>query len=148
MKVILLQDVKNVGKKGEIKTVSDGYGMNFLIKRKLAVAATEKAMEVKKEEDHEAKLLYEANKQKAIELKQQLESLKIVVFNKGGKEGKMFGTISTKQVVEEFRKQHNISLDKRKFIDANPIGSFGTTKLKMELFKDVIATLTIEVKEK
>ena len=148
MKVILLQDVKNVGKKGEIKTVSDGYGMNFLIKRKLAVAATEKALEVKKEEDKEAKILFEENKQKAIELKKHLESLKIVIFNKGGKEGKMFGNVSTKQVVEEFRKQYNISLDKWKFIDANPIASFGVTKLKIELFKDVIATLSIEVKEK
>ena len=148
MKVILLQDVKNVGKKGEIKNVSDGYGMNFLIKRKLAVAATEKALEVKQEEDKEAKLLFEENKKKAIVLKNHLESLKIVIFNKGGKEGKMFGNVSTKQVVEEIRKQHNISLDKRKFIDANPIATFGVTKLKIELFKDVIATLSIEVKEK
>ena len=148
MKVILLVDVKNVGKKGEVKNVSDGYGMNFLIKRKLAVPATEKAMEVKHEEDKEAKALYEANKQKAIELKKHLESLTITCYSKGGAEGRMFGTISTKQVVEEFRKQHNISLDKRKFIDALPIASFGTTKLKIELFKDVIATLNVVVKEK
>ena len=148
MKVILLVDVKNVGKKGEVKEVSDGYGMNFLIKRKLAVPATEKAMEVNHEEDKEAKALYEANKQKAIELKAHLESLTVTCYSKGGAGGKMFGNISTKQVVEEFRKQHGISLDKRKFIDALPIASFGTTKLKIELFKDVIATLNVVVKEK
>lgn len=148
MKVILLSDVKNVGKKGEIKEVSDGYGMNFLIKRKLAVPATEKAMEVKKEEDKEAKAKYEENKKKAIELKNYLETLTVTIYSKGGKEGKMFGNISTKQIVEEYRKQYNISLDKRKFIDVLPIASFGMSKLKMELFKDVIATLNVQVLEK
>ncbi|MDY4788079.1 MAG: 50S ribosomal protein L9 [Bacilli bacterium] len=148
MKVILLQDVKNVGKKGEIKEVSDGYGMNFLIKRKLAVPATQKAMEVKREEDLEAKQRYEENKAKAIEMKTYLESLTLTIYTKGGKEGKMFGNISTKQIVEEYRKQFNVSLDKRKFIDVNPIASFGTSRLKMELFKDVIATLNVQVLEK
>lgn len=147
MQVILLKDVKNVGKKGEIVTVSDGYAMNFLIRQKAAVKASEKSKEVKQEQDRQVQLDYEAKKAAAIELKDQLATINLTFYAKTGKDGKMFGSISTKQICEELKRVHNIEIDKRKFIDNEPINTFGWSRPKHELFKGVIATLNIEIKE-
>ena len=147
MKVILLTDVKNVGKKGQIAEVSDGYAVNFLFARKLAVKATDKSIEVKQEADETAKLEYAQKKQEMIVLKNDIEKLKVEFSAKGGKDGKMFGSISTKQIADEIHSKHGFTIDKRKFIDTNPVNTFGYSKLKIELFKDVIATITDEVKE-
>ena len=148
MKVILLKDVKNVGKEGQIVVVSDGYAQNFLIARKLAVPATEKSLEIKKQQDDQRLQEYEANRQEALKLKERIESIRVVVFASGGKDGRMFGAVSAKQICEELQKQHKISVDKRKFVGDNTATSFGTTKFSIELFKGVKATLTVDVKEK
>lgn len=148
MEVILLQDVKKVGKKGEVVKVSDGYAANFLFPKKLAVNATQKAQEIKAEQDKQAKEDYEAHKQKAIELKGKIESVSVVLYASSGKDGKMFGAISTKEVTEELKKQHNIDIDKKKFIGESSIKNIGTTILKNELFKGVVAQVKVEVKEK
>lgn len=148
MKVILLQDVKKVGKKGEVVKVADGYGQNFLIKNKLAVletATSKKILEKQKAEERQQEL---ENKEKAEEVKKELENITLEFTLKSGKDGKTFGSISTKHVVEELFNKHNIKVDKRKFIDARPIGALGYTKLKVELYKDVIATITVHLSEK
>lgn len=147
MKVILLQDVKAVGKKGQIVDVSDGYATNFLLARKLAIKATDKSIEFKKQEEVEQKQQVELKKQEMIALKQKLEQHVIVIFAKGGKDGKMFGSISTKQIAEELHAKHGLTIDKRKFIDSSPINTFGHSKLKIDLFKDVVAEIHVEVKE-
>lgn len=148
MRVILLEDVKKVGKKGSIVDVSDGYGANFLIPRKLAVLATKTSLEIKKVQDDNKAKEDEIKKQNAIALKDKIKELVVEIKAGTGKEGKLFGAVSSKEIVEEYKKQFNIELDKRKFIDFNPIGALGYTKIQIELYKDVIGTVTVHVSEK
>lgn len=148
MKVILLEDVKKVGKKGSIVEVSDGYGANFLIPRKLAVLVTKTSLEIKKTQDDNKAKEDAKKKENAIELKEKIKDLVVEVKVGTGKEGKLFGAVSSKEIVEEYKKQFNIELDKRKFVDFNPIGALGYTKIQIELYKDVIGTITVHVSEK
>lgn len=147
MKVILLSDVKKVGKKGAIIEVSDGYGANYLIPNKLAVKATKTSMDIKQKQDNDEEARQVQLKQAAIILKDKLEKLTLELKAKTGKDGKMFGAISSKQIVEEYKKQFDIELDKRKFVDNHNISSLGYTKLKIELYKNVIATIIVHVSE-
>ena len=148
MKVILLKDVKNVGKVGQIVDVSDGYAKNFLLARKLAVPATEKSLEIKQKQDDDAAKEVERKRQEALALKEQIEKVRVTILASGGKDGRMFGAVSAKQICEELQKQHKLSVDKRKFVGENSANSFGTTKLKVELFKGVLAEVTVDIKEK
>ena len=148
MKVILTQDVKKVGKKGDIVNVADGYGQNFLIKNKLAVLATEHGKEIVAHNKEQERLQDLENKKKAEELKETLENITLEFALSSGKDGKTFGSVSTKNVAEELLKTHYIKIDKRKFINARPIQALGYTNLKIELYKDVIATIKVHLKEK
>lgn len=148
MKVILLQDVNKVGKKGEIVKVADGYGQNYLIKKNLAVLATAHGKEIVEKKKEEERQLDAENKNKALKLKEDLKDMTLEFKVASGKDGKLFGSISTKSVVEEFYKVYGIKLDKRKFIDARPIQALGYTKLKIELYKGVVATINVHVVEK
>lgn len=148
MRVILLQDVNKVGKKGEVVKVADGYGQNFLIRNKLAVLETDtskKMLEKQKEEEKQQDL---ENKAEAEKLKQEIENITLEFTLKSGKNGKTFGSISTKHIVEELREKYSIKVDKRKFINARPIGALGYTKIKVELYKGVIATINVHLSEK
>lgn len=145
MKVLLLKDVKNLGKKGAVCNVADGYAQNFLFKNGLAVQASDKAQEIRqaeiqKEKEEEAKRVEEANKNKVI-----LEALMVTFKAKAGKDGRMFGTISTKQVAEEIIKLTNVNVDKRKITSDVPISSFGVTNVSVELHKKVIAKVKVQV---
>lgn len=148
MKVILLQDVKKVGKKGEIVNVADGYGQNFLIKNKLAVLATNSGKEKVAQQKEKERLQDLENKKKAEELKEVIEKLTLEFKLSSGKDGKTFGSVSTKNIVEELNKTHGIKVDKRKFIDARPIQALGYTNMKIELYKGVIATIKVHLSEK
>lgn len=148
MKVILLEDVKKVGKKGSIVEVSDGYGNNFLIPRKLAVLVTKTSLEIKKNQDDNKAKEEENKKQYALELKEKIKDLVVELKAGTGKEGKLFGAISSKEIVEEYKKQFNIELDKRKFINFNPITALGYVKIEIELYKNVIGVITVHVSEK
>lgn len=145
MKVILLKDVKNVGKKDEIVEVSDGYGRNYLLRNKLAVLASEKAMEILSDQKKQQQQFLEEKKQEAIALKEKIEKIVLTFQIKSGKDGKLFGSVSTVKICELMQKQYNIALDKRKFIDKENITSLGTYDFKIELFKDVIATVKVKV---
>jgi large subunit ribosomal protein L9 len=148
MKVILLEDVKKVGKKGSIVDVSDGYGANFLIPKKLAVLATKTSLEIKKVQDDNKTKEEAIKKENAIALKEKIKDLVVEIKAGTGKEGKLFGAVSSKEIVEEYKKQFDIELDKRKFIDFNAISALGYTKIQIELYKDVIGTITVHVSEK
>lgn len=148
MKVILLQDVKKVGKKGEIVNVADGYGQNFLIKNKLAVLATNSGKEKVAQQKEQERLQDLENKKKAEELKEVIEKLTLEFKLSSGKDGKTFGSVSTKNIVEELNKTHGIKVDKRKFIDARPIQALGYTNMRIELYKGVIATIKVHLSEK
>ena len=147
MKVILLQDVRKLGKKGDIVKVADGYGQNYLIKNKLAVLetnATRKVVENEKQLAHEEDLKRQDD---AKQLAKRLEDITLEFSLKSGKDGKTFGSVSTKQIVEQLREKYDIKIDKRKFIDAHPIGALGYTKLKVDLYKGIIATINVHLKE-
>lgn len=148
MKVVLLQDVKKVGKKGEIVKVADGYGQNFLIKNKLAVKETATSKKIVEQQKEEERLQDIENKKQAEKLKDEIENIVLEFVLKSGKDGKTFGSVSTKMVVEQLREKYGIKVDKRKLIDARPIGALGYTNIKVELYKGVIATIRVHLKEK
>ena len=148
MKVILLQDVKNVGKKGEEKVVNDGYATNFLLPRRLAVPSTDKSKEIlnnqkQQEADRQAEL-----KRIALDTKVKLEKITLEFAASTGPDGRMYGSISTKQVEEQLLAKHGLSIDKRKFVEKYQINSLGYTRLKIELYKGVIGEINVHVSEK
>lgn len=145
MKVILLNDVKKVGKKGEVVEVSDGYGRNFLIARKLAVVASDKGVQVLNEQKKEENLRQEELRKQALELKQALENEEFI-FKVNSKNGKVFNSISTKHL-QEALKAKGYTIDKRKIIDNEPITSLGYSNIKVELYKDVIGTIKVKLVE-
>lgn len=147
MEVILLQDVKGVGKKGQTVNVSDGYATNFLIPRRLAVLSTKRSREILDNQIEAKRLAEEEKKKDAIELSKKLESV-VIEFQAAGKEGKMFGSISSKQICEALKSQYTIVLDKRKFIERDTVNVFGTTIIKVELYKGVIGSFKVHVTEK
>ncbi len=148
MKVILLSDVKNVGKKDEVVEVSPGYGRNFLIRRGLAVLATGGSLDVLAEEESIKQENQDQLKEKAIEIKEQIEKIELDFFVNVGVEGKIFGSVSSKQVASALLKRYNIKVDRRKFLDNGPYNHLGVNNVKVELFKDVVATIQVVLKEK
>jgi large subunit ribosomal protein L9 len=145
MKVILLQDVKNVGKKDQIVEVSDGYARNFLFRQKLAVVANTKSMDDLKENQNQEVARLQNIKQDAIILKEKMENVVLNFKLKSGKEGKTFGSISTKQIGESLD-QLGFKIDKRKIL-SDPLASLGVHKVSIELHKDVTVTITVRVNE-
>ena len=145
MKVILLSDVKNVGKKGEVKNVADGYAKNFLFVKKLAVQATSSANKVLDKQMEEKAKQDEIDRQKALKVKEELEKL-VLTFNVKAKDGKVSGAITSNKIAEELNTK-GIKVDKKKFIDNEPITTLGETKVKVELYKGVIGTVTVNLKE-
>lgn len=135
MKVILTQDVKKVGTKGQTVTVSDGYGANYLIPRGLAVLSTTSSQKDLAKEQADEAVRQKQLKKEAEELSARIEHLNVEFKAKVGSDGRMFGSISTKEIVEGMEKQWGIKLDKRKFIDKYPANALGYTRLKIELYK-------------
>ncbi len=145
MKVILLQDVKNVGKKGEVKEVSDGYARNFLLMRKLAVQASDDSLKVLNKQKAEADAKEAQEVAKAEGLKKELAT-KVFKFKVNVKNGKVFNSVSTKQIHEALKTQ-GYTIDKRKIIDNDPITTLGFTNIRIELHKGVIATIRVQLEE-
>ncbi|MBT2584197.1 50S ribosomal protein L9 [Planococcus sp. ISL-109] len=147
MKVIFMKDVKNVGKKGDIKNVADGYANNFLLKNNLAVEADQAAMsklagQQKKQEQEVEQELIEAK-----ELKEKLEALTVELTAKSGEGGRLFGSITTKQVAKELEKKHGYKIDKRKMELDDAIRALGYTNVPVKLHHEVTATLRVHVTE-
>ncbi len=147
MKVILLQDVKKVGKKGETIEVTDGYATNFLLPRRLAVNATKRSVEILDKQKEDARILDEQNRKNAEELKEKLKAITLEFTCKTGKDGKLFGSVSSKQVVEMLKSKYGINIDKRKFVDKETVNTLGVTILKNELYKGVVAEIKVHVSE-
>lgn len=146
MKVILLSDVKKVGKKGEIVEVSDGYARNFLIKKNLAVVATETSKEVLDEQNLQEDLHQKELRKQAEALKKELGELVVEGSLRQGSDGKIFGSISMKQLVAQIEKDHGIQLDKRKILQSAPITALGETNIEIDLYKnEVIGVIHVNV---
>jgi len=145
MKVILLEDLKGIGKKGQLINAADGHARNYLLPKKLAMEATEhnvrelearkKALENKKRKDY----------LDALELKKTLESKGIDLRVKTGESGRLFGSVTNKEVADALAAQHGIQLDKKKIALAEPIKTVGEKKAEIKLYTDVTANVTLNV---
>ena len=148
MKVILLKDVKGTGKKNEVKEVSDGYARNFLLPKKVAVIADNTAMkelnEKNKSKENKAQKEYEA----AVELGKKMEELSVVIYSKAGDGGRLFGSITSKDIAEQIKKQHNIEVDKRKITLDEPIRVLGSRFVDIKIHQKVTTKIRVDVKEK
>lgn len=148
MKVILLKDVKNVGKKDEVKEVSDGYARNFLIKNRMAVAYTKGSEKVLDKQLEERKQQEEALKQEAMKVCELLKETPVEFMLNTGKDGAAFGSVSSKQIHEALLKK-GIKVDKRKILMEIPVSSIGTTRVKVDLYKgQVIGEIIVKVRPK
>ncbi|MCI6756948.1 MAG: 50S ribosomal protein L9 [Lachnospiraceae bacterium] len=147
MKVILLKDVKPLGKEGQIVNVSDGYARNALLPKGLAVEATDKNKnDLKLKKQHEDKLAAQRLAE-AQELAKKLEGIKISVRMKKGEGDKAFGSVSSKEIAEEAKKQHGLELDKKKIQLDEPIRTFGMHQVPIRLHPQVTGTLYVLVQE-
>ena len=148
MKVILLEDVKSLGKKGETVNVNDGYARNFILPKKLGLEATSKNLnDLKLQKQNDEKVAQEkldAAKALAEEIKEKSITVKI----QAGVEGKVFGSISSKEIATEAKKQLNMDIDKKKIVIPDAIKSLGTYNVNIKLHKDVTATLAVKVEAK
>lgn len=145
MKVIFIKDLKNQGKKGEIKEVKDGYAKNFLIKNGYAIKETKESLKILDRDNKKAQELDEQHKKEAKELKQKLEQEKISFQVKTGQNDKVFGSISAKQIKDKLDEKYKI--DKKQILIKNPITSLGFHEVEIHLYKDIIAKIKVEVKK-
>ena len=133
MKVILQQDVKGQGKKGQMVEVSDGYGRNFLLPRKLAVEATAENVNTMKMQDKAKKAREAEEKAQAQALAEQLKSCQVKIAAKAGQGGRLFGSITSKEISEELKKQYDLDVNKSKIVMAEPFKAFGSYEVKCKL---------------
>ena len=141
MEVVLLEDVKALGKKGQIVKVSDGYGRNFILTKKLGIEATPKNLNDRK--------LQKANDAKiaAKDLAKHLEDKSITLSIKAGEGGKAFGSVSSKEIAKAIKDQLNLDIDKKKLVLPEPIKTFGTHEVPIKLHKEVTGKLAVKVVE-
>lgn len=145
MQVIFLKDLKGQGKKGEIKDVADGYAINFLIKKGFAVKKTEASLNKLNIEKENDRMLDEKNTKEAKELVEKLKKVTITFTAKAGKEDKMFGSISSKQIKEELDKV-GYHFDKKQIMNET-INSFGFHNVNINLYKNIVGTIKVEVRK-
>lgn len=146
MKVILMQDVKSLGKKGELVEASDGYARNFLLPRKLAKEANAQAMNEYKNAEN-SKIIKLQPKRLRQNMTKTLEGKTFKMTAKAGQGGRLFGSVTSKQVAEEIKKQYNIDVDKRKVVLDCDIKEFGTYHAEVKLFTGVSAKIDVQVSE-
>ena len=145
MKVILLKDVKGSGKAGDIVKVSDGYARNMLIPKGLAKEATQgniKTLEKQKEKMAEK---FAADKKAAEELAEKMETLTVDIVTKGGDGGRLFGSVTSKDIADALKEQHGIEVDKKKVVLDNPIKEVGVKEVTVKLFQELSAKLKVNV---
>jgi len=147
MKVILLQDVKGKGKKGQMLEVSDGYARNFMLPRKLAVEATADAVNTMRMNDKAAAEKAAKERAEALEISKKLRELTLVVTCKGGGAGRLFGSVTNQEIADALKAKSGIALDKRKIVIADPIKNVGTYTVNCKLGYEISAPLTVKIEE-
>ncbi len=147
MKVILTQDVRGQGKRGQMIEVSDGYARNFLLPRKLAQEATADNINTMRMNDKATQERQAKERAEALDLRNRMKDMTVVVTAKGGGAGRLFGSVTNTEVSEALAKQAGVQLDKRKIILDEPIKSVGVYTVKCKLGYEINAELKIEVKE-
>ena len=147
MKVVLLQDVKSLGKKGELVTVSDGYARNFLFPKNLAKAANAQAMNELKNAEQSLKYKKETEIAAAQNAKAALEGSKFVIKAKAGESGKLFGSITPKEISAEIKRQKSIDVDKRRIVLKDDIKTVGEYEVEIKLYTGINAAVTVSVEK-
>ena len=147
MKVILLQDVKGKGKKGQMIEVSDGYARNYMLPRKMAVEATTDAVNTMRMNDKAAAEKAARERAEAMEISGKLRQMTLVVKAKGGGAGRLFGSVTNAEIADALAKNSGIKLDKRKIVISDPIKSVGTYTVQCKLGYEITAPLTVKIEE-
>lgn len=148
MKVIFLKDAKGTAKKGEIKEVSDGYARNFLIAKGIAKEASQANLNDHKQQEKSRELKIQKEEEEAMELDESLKDSKVTIYAKSGEGGKLFGAVTSKDIAEQMKKQHNVEFDKRKILLTEPIKSLGTVNVEVKLHPKVSTSIIVEIIEK
>ena len=147
MKVILLQDVKGKGKKGQMIEVSDGYARNYMLPRKIAVEATADAVNTMRMNDKAAAEKAARERAEALEIARQLRELTLTVTAKGGGAGRLFGSVTNQEIADALKAKSGITIDKRKIVLSDPIKSIGTYTVQCKLGYEITAPLTVKIQE-
>ena len=147
MKVILLQDVKGKGKKGQMIEVSDGYARNFMLPKKMAIEATPDAINTMRMNDKATQERIAKEKAEALAVSKQLRELTVTVVAKGGGNGRLFGSITNTEIAEALEKKTGIKLDKRKIVISDAIKNVGTYTVTCKLGYEITAPLTVKIEE-
>ena len=147
MKVILLKDVKGTGVKGDVVNVNDGYARNFLFPKGLAVEATKANLNELKNKEKAQQRRIEQEKQEARELAKKISDITLVIKAKSGENGKLFGSVTNKEIAQELKKQHNITIDRKKIVLNEPIKQLGQMDLEVKLYPEISGKLTVKVEE-
>lgn len=145
MKVILLDNIKGVGKKDEIINASDGYARNFLFSKKLAVEANNENMSKLKAKKQSEQYKKDVNKENAEKIAKKLDDITLTIKVKAGENGKIFGGVTSKEISEELKKQYKIDIDKKKIILNENIKNLGSFDISMKLFEGVTGKLKVKV---
>ena len=147
MKVILLQDVKGKGKKGQMIEVSDGYARNYMLPRKMAVEATADAVNTMKMNDKAAAERAAKERAEAMDISHKLREMTLVVKAKGGGAGRLFGSVTNQEIADALKASAKITLDKRKIVISDPIKNVGTYTVTCKLGYEISAPLTVKIEE-
>lgn len=147
MKVIFLKDVKGQGKKGEVKEVSTGYANNFLLKNNLAVEATPANLKKLQAQKKKEAALEQQEKEEAEALQKELENITVKIATKAGEGGRLFGSITSKQIADELQKQFNKKIDRRKIDLKEPLRTLGHHHVPVKLHHEVTGTINVHIVE-
>ena len=147
MKVILVADVKNVGKKGEVVDVSEGYATNFLIKKRLAILQNKANLNDLNKQKEEEKKLDMQNRQNAMELKEKLKGVVVIFKEHAGTEGRLHSAITSKMLEAKLANEYNLKVDKKNFKNYMQIKAIGKATVDVVLYKDIVGRINIEVLE-
>ena len=147
MKVILLQDVKGKGKKGQMLEVSDGYARNFMLPKKMAIEATPDAINTMRMNDKATQERIAKEKAEALALSKKLREMTLVVTAKGGGAGRLFGSVTNQEIADSLKAKAGITLDKRKIVIADAIKNVGTYTVTCKLGYEISAPLTVKIEE-
>ena len=147
MKVILLQDVRGKGKKGQMLEVSDGYARNYMLPRKIAIEATADAVNTMRMNDKATQERIAKEKAEAMEVSKKLREMTIVVNAKGGGNGRLFGSVTNQEIADALKAKTGIALDKRKIVITDAIKNVGTYTVTCKLCYEITAPLTVKIEE-